>query len=268
MPVREPHVPESSRSRHVRRGDGGPVGPVMRCSYEPGARGGIRTHDLRLRRPTLYPAELRARLPVETDQSAPRGARIVIESALGCLDLRHEFSRNYRNRPPGRRDRPRSRRVGTQDHLSRRRQPRAGDPGRGSRSVQARRRVRRPRETIESVERTRLVLKGPLGTPVGYGNKSANVTLRKLFETFANIRPVRELPGVEDALHRPGPRHGRRARERGRSLRRHRAHGDAGVAQCLKIITRQGCEKIARFAFEYAVAEGGKRSTAPPSRTS
>ena len=54
-----------------------------------------------------------------------------------------------------------------------------------------------PAETIASIERTRLVLKGPLETPIGFGNKSANVTLRKLFETFANVRPVRELPGVK-----------------------------------------------------------------------
>jgi isocitrate dehydrogenase len=53
-----------------------------------------------------------------------------------------------------------------------------------------------PAETIESIKRTRLVLKGPLETPVGFGEKSANVTLRKMFETYANVRPVRELPGV------------------------------------------------------------------------
>ena len=41
------------------------------------------------------------------------------------------------------------------------------------------------------------MLKGPLETPVGFGEKSANVTLRKLFETYANVRPVRELPGVK-----------------------------------------------------------------------
>ena len=53
-----------------------------------------------------------------------------------------------------------------------------------------------PRETRDSIERTRVVLKGPLETPVGFGEKSANVTLRKLFETYANVRPARELPGV------------------------------------------------------------------------
>ena len=50
-----------------------------------------------------------------------------------------------------------------------------------------------PPETIESIRKTRVVLKGPLETPVGYGEKSANVTLRKLFETYANVRPVREM---------------------------------------------------------------------------
>ena len=53
-----------------------------------------------------------------------------------------------------------------------------------------------PAETRDSIERTKVVLKGPLETPVGFGEKSANVTLRKLFETYANVRPARELPGV------------------------------------------------------------------------
>ena len=54
-----------------------------------------------------------------------------------------------------------------------------------------------PPETMDSIVRTRVALKGPLETPVGFGEKSANVTLRKLFETYANIRPVREMPGVK-----------------------------------------------------------------------
>ncbi|MGB1627089.1 MAG: isocitrate/isopropylmalate family dehydrogenase, partial [Miltoncostaeaceae bacterium] len=52
-------------------------------------------------------------------------------------------------------------------------------------------------DTIDSIRKTRVVLKGPLGTPVGFGEKSANVTLRKLFETYGNIRPAREYPGVK-----------------------------------------------------------------------
>ncbi len=53
-----------------------------------------------------------------------------------------------------------------------------------------------PQETLDSIERNGVALKGPLETPVGYGEKSANVTLRKIFEMYGNIRPVRELPGI------------------------------------------------------------------------
>ncbi|MCW5933725.1 MAG: NADP-dependent isocitrate dehydrogenase [Fimbriimonadia bacterium] len=113
-----------------------------------------------------------------------------------------------------------------------------------------------PQETIESIRKTRVVLKGPLETPVGYGEKSANVTLRKLFETYANIRPVRELPNV------PTPYSGRGidlvvVRENVEDLYAGIEHMQTpGVAQCLKLISRKGCEKIVRFAFEFARSEG------------
>jgi isocitrate dehydrogenase len=113
-----------------------------------------------------------------------------------------------------------------------------------------------PPETIESIERTRVVLKGPLETPVGFGEKSANVTLRKLFETYANVRPVRELPGVKT------PYSGRGidmvvVRENVEDLYAGIEHMQTpGVAQTLKLISRKGCEKIVRFAFELAIAEG------------
>jgi isocitrate dehydrogenase len=113
-----------------------------------------------------------------------------------------------------------------------------------------------PAETIASIQRTRLVLKGPLETPVGFGEKSANVTLRKLFETYANVRPVRELPGV------PTPFSGRGidlvvVRENVEDLYAGIEHMQTpDVAQCLKLITRPGCERIVRFAFELARAEG------------
>jgi isocitrate dehydrogenase len=115
-----------------------------------------------------------------------------------------------------------------------------------------------PTDTIDSVRKTRCVLKGPLGTPVGYGEKSANVTLRKLFETYANIRPVRELPGVKT------PYSGRNldlvvVRENVEDLYAGIEHMQTpGVAQCLKLISRKGCEKIVRLAFEFARAEGRK----------
>jgi isocitrate dehydrogenase len=115
-----------------------------------------------------------------------------------------------------------------------------------------------PQDTIDSIRRTRCVLKGPLGTPVGYGEKSANVTLRKLFETYANIRPVKELPGVTT------PYSGRGidlvvVRENVEDLYAGIEHMQSpGVAQCLKLISRKGCEKVVRLAFEFARSEGRK----------
>ncbi|HEU6444571.1 MAG TPA: NADP-dependent isocitrate dehydrogenase [Gaiellaceae bacterium] len=113
-----------------------------------------------------------------------------------------------------------------------------------------------PPETVASIARTRVVLKGPLETPVGFGEKSANVTLRKLFETFANVRPARELPGVET------PFSGRGidlvvVRENVEDLYAGIEHMQTPtVAQCLKLMSRPGCEKIVRLAFELARAEG------------
>lgn len=116
-----------------------------------------------------------------------------------------------------------------------------------------------PQATMDSIARTGIALKGPLETPVGYGEKSANVTLRKLFELFANIRPARELPGVAT------PFGGHRVdlvvvRENVEDLYAGVEHMQTpGVAQCLKLMSRKGCEKIVRLAFELAVAEGRSR---------
>jgi isocitrate dehydrogenase len=116
-----------------------------------------------------------------------------------------------------------------------------------------------PLETIQSIQRNKIALKGPLETPIGFGEKSANVTLRKLFETYGNIRPVREFPGVKT------PYSGRGVdlvivRENVEDLY-------AGIeymqtpqaAMTLKLISRKGCEKIVRLAFEFARSEGRKK---------
>jgi isocitrate dehydrogenase len=115
-----------------------------------------------------------------------------------------------------------------------------------------------PKETIESIERTRVVLKGPLETPIGFGNRSANVTLRTLFETYGNIRPVRELPGVQTAFT------GRKldiviVRENIEDLYAGIEYMQTpGVAEGLKLISREGCEKIVKLAFAFAIAEERK----------
>lgn len=113
-----------------------------------------------------------------------------------------------------------------------------------------------PRETIASISRTKVVLKGPLATPVGTGNKSANVTLRKFFETFANIRPARELPGVPSAFA------GRGidlvvVRENVEDLYAGIEHMQTpNVAQCLKLISRLGCQRVSHAAFAFAESQG------------
>ena len=118
-----------------------------------------------------------------------------------------------------------------------------------------------PRETIESIARNKIVLKGPLATPIGHGQKSANVTLRKFFETFANIRPARELPHVPSAFA------GRGIdlviiRENVEDLYAGIEHMQTpNVAQCLKLISRLGSSRIAQAAFDYALAEDRSKIT-------
>jgi isocitrate dehydrogenase len=118
-----------------------------------------------------------------------------------------------------------------------------------------------PRETIDSIASTRVALKGPLETPIGYGGKSANVTLRKLFETYGNLRPARNLPGIRTPF-------SDRAidlvvvRENIEDLYAGIEHMQTpSVAQCLKLISHKGCEKISRLAFEVARAEGRRSVT-------
>ncbi|MFH0750545.1 MAG: NADP-dependent isocitrate dehydrogenase [Chloroflexota bacterium] len=118
-----------------------------------------------------------------------------------------------------------------------------------------------PRETRDSIERTHVVLKGPLETPVGFGEKSANVTLRKLFETYANVRPARELPGVPTRYAGEGVDM-IIVRENIEDLYAGIEHMQTpDVAQCLKIISRKGSEKIIRYAFELARREGRRKVT-------
>ena len=112
-----------------------------------------------------------------------------------------------------------------------------------------------PAATLDSIRRSRVVLKGPLETPVGFGDKSANVTLRKLFEMYANIRPVRELPGV----HTPFSGRGIDmivVRENIEDLYGGIEHMQTpGVSQTLKLVSRKGSEKIIRAAFALAQSE-------------
>ncbi len=118
-----------------------------------------------------------------------------------------------------------------------------------------------PSETIDSIARTGCALKGPLETPIGHGGKSANVTLRKMFETFGNIRPARAYAGIESNF-AGRPIDMIVVRENVEDLYAGVEHmASPGVAQALKLVSAKGCEKIVRLAFEVARAENRKRVT-------
>jgi isocitrate dehydrogenase len=110
-------------------------------------------------------------------------------------------------------------------------------------------------EKIASSHSTHVVLKGPLATPVGCGEKSANVTLRTNFETFGNIRPVRNIPGV-NTPYANRPIDMIVVRENVEDLYAGIEYQQTPtVSQSIKLMSRTGCEKIVRLAFEIALTE-------------
>ena len=114
-----------------------------------------------------------------------------------------------------------------------------------------------PKELTESIERTRVALKGPVTTPIGGGFSSINVQLRKQFELFCNFRPIRNLPGV--ATRYPGVDL-IIIRENTEGLYSGIEHEVVpGVVESIKIITEKASTRISRWAFEYARKFGRKK---------
>ena len=117
-----------------------------------------------------------------------------------------------------------------------------------------------PKELVESVERTRVALKGPVTTPIGGGFSSINVQLRRQFELFCNFRPIRNLPGV--ATRYPGVDL-IIIRENTEGLYTGIEHEVVpGVVESIKVTTEKACTRISRWAFEYARKVGRKKITA------
>ncbi|MGH9949591.1 MAG: isocitrate dehydrogenase (NAD(+)) [Pyrinomonadaceae bacterium] len=117
-----------------------------------------------------------------------------------------------------------------------------------------------PETTIESIRRNKAALKGPQMTPVGKGFTSVNVGLRKALDLYANVRPIRALPNVECRY--PGLNLVI-VRENTEGLYSGIEHTVVpGVVESLKIITEKASTRIARYSFEYAVANGRKKVTA------
>ena len=114
--------------------------------------------------------------------------------------------------------------------------------------------------TLQTLADTGVLLKAPVTTPQGGGFKSLNVTLRKMFGLFANIRPARALSPFVQTLH-PGMDIVivRENEEDVYGGIEHRQTDD--VTQCLKLISRSGTERIVRYAFEYARLTGRERVT-------
>jgi isocitrate dehydrogenase (NAD+) len=117
-----------------------------------------------------------------------------------------------------------------------------------------------PESVLESIRRNRVALKGPTETPVASGHRSVNVELRKRLDLYANLRPVRTLPGIKsrydgvDLIV---------VRENTEDLYSGLEHVVVpGVVESLKIITERASTRIARFAFEYARTHGRRRVTA------
>jgi isocitrate dehydrogenase (NAD+) len=120
-----------------------------------------------------------------------------------------------------------------------------------------------PNATLDSIRQTKLALKGPLTTPVGGGYRSVNVALRQEFDLYANVRPTKTLlpggrfEGIDLVIIREntegmyvGLDHSFRV-----------ADDPRAVAQATSVMTREGCRRICRYAFEYAKTQGRKKVT-------
>lgn len=107
-----------------------------------------------------------------------------------------------------------------------------------------------PEETLESIRRNRVALKGPIGTPIGTGFRSVNVELRQKLDLYANFRPAKSIPGVRS-----------RYTDVDLIVVRENTEGlysgleqvvVPGVVESFRIITERASERIVRFAFETA----------------
>src|SRR5215472_3783941 len=117
-----------------------------------------------------------------------------------------------------------------------------------------------PDAVIQSIRRNKVALKGPVETPVGGGFESVNVRLRKVLDLYANLRPVRNLPGVQSRF---GDLDLVIVRENTEGLYSGLEHEVVpGVVESLKIMTEKASTRIAVFAFEFAKKYGRKKITA------
>ena len=119
-----------------------------------------------------------------------------------------------------------------------------------------------PQDTLDIIEKNKITLKGPLTTPVGEGFTSINVTLRKQFGLYANVRPVKSFEGTKaryDNIDIITVRENTQGMYSGLGQV---VSEDGNEAEAMSKITRDGAEKIVKFAYELARREGRKKVTA------
>ncbi|MEI8255051.1 MAG: isocitrate/isopropylmalate dehydrogenase family protein [Deltaproteobacteria bacterium] len=114
-----------------------------------------------------------------------------------------------------------------------------------------------PDELLQSVQRHRIALKGPIGTPIGKGFRSVNVTLRKTLELYACLRPVKNIPGVKTRYENVDLVI---VRENTEGLYTGLEHMVVpGVAESIKVVTEAASTRIAEFAYRHARATRRKK---------
>lgn len=117
-----------------------------------------------------------------------------------------------------------------------------------------------PERVIQSIRDTGLALKGPVTTPIGCGFRSVNVALRKALDLYVNLRPAKNYPNIPSHFSDVDLVVVRENTEDLYAGVEHMVGADA--AESIKIFTRQGCRRILRFAFDYALKNGRHKVTA------
>jgi isocitrate dehydrogenase (NAD+) len=118
-----------------------------------------------------------------------------------------------------------------------------------------------PKETLDSVAKNKVALKGPLTTPVGMGFRSVNVALRKEFDLYINLRPAKSMEGVNTAFKDVDLIVFRENTEEFYSGIEHYIDAKRSAAETIGVVTRTGSERIVRAAFDYARKHKRKKVT-------
>lgn len=117
-----------------------------------------------------------------------------------------------------------------------------------------------PQKTLDTIDQTKICLKGPITTPVGKGFKSLNVTLRQKYQLFASVRPIKSIPGIKTRFENVDL-----------VVVRENTEGlyagieneiSPGVMVSMKVATEKACLRIAQYAFDYVIANNRKKVTA------